>query len=82
MLPPPYLPLCCSICLPLRSLMTRDRAYLGALLAFTALAFAVICACYCRMYSAVRGGQDARAAMQRSDVTVSVSAIFDWFLSF
>ncbi|XP_034239047.1 lutropin-choriogonadotropic hormone receptor-like [Thrips palmi] len=58
-----------SICLPLRSLMTRDRAYLGALLAFTALAFTVICACYCRMYSAVRGGQDARAAMQRSDVT-------------
>ncbi|XP_052120265.1 follicle-stimulating hormone receptor-like [Frankliniella occidentalis] len=58
-----------GICLPLRSVLPRDRAYLGALLSFTAVAFLVICACYLRMYQAVRGGQDARAAMQRSDVT-------------
>ncbi|KAE8750306.1 hypothetical protein FOCC_FOCC002866 [Frankliniella occidentalis] len=58
-----------DICLPLRSVLPRDRAYLGALLSFTAVAFLVICACYLRMYQAVRGGQDARAAMQRSDVT-------------
>jgi hypothetical protein len=48
-----------------------DLAYLVTLLTFNGLAFWVICACYGRMYCSIKGGQDAVAALARSDMTVA-----------
>ncbi|XP_054259229.1 lutropin-choriogonadotropic hormone receptor-like [Macrosteles quadrilineatus] len=60
-----------SICLPLENLKALDLSYLIILLLFNGLAFAVICACYGRMYCSIRGGQDAAASVTRSDMTVA-----------
>lgn len=48
-----------------------DLAYLVTLLIFNGLAFWIICACYGCMYCSIRGGQDAVAALARSDMTVA-----------
>jgi len=48
-----------------------DLAYLVTLLTFNGLAFWIICACYARMYCSIKGGQDAVAALARSDMTVA-----------
>jgi hypothetical protein len=47
---------------------SADLIFLVTLLSFNGLAFLVICACYCRMYCSVKGGQDAAAALARSDM--------------
>lgn len=60
-----------SICLPMENRDSADLAYLVTLLSFNGLAFWVICACYIRMYCSIRGGQDAVAALTRSDMTVA-----------
>ncbi|KAJ4437217.1 hypothetical protein ANN_17352 [Periplaneta americana] len=60
-----------SICLPMENKDPGDLAYLVTLLSFNGLAFWVICACYGRMYCSIRGGQDAVAALARSDMTVA-----------
>lgn len=46
-------------------------SYLATLLSFNGLAFWVICTCYARMYCSIKGGQDAVAALTRSDMTVA-----------
>ncbi|PNF24003.1 hypothetical protein B7P43_G08640 [Cryptotermes secundus] len=60
-----------SICLPMENQDSADLTYLVMLLSFNGLAFWVICACYGRMYCSIRGGQDAAAALARSDMTVA-----------
>ncbi|XP_063232146.1 lutropin-choriogonadotropic hormone receptor-like [Bacillus rossius redtenbacheri] len=60
-----------SICLPLDISDSTDLAYIVVLLSFNGLAFLVICACYTRMYCSIKGGQDAVAALARSDMTVA-----------
>ncbi|KAG8248479.1 hypothetical protein J6590_039659 [Homalodisca vitripennis] len=60
-----------SICLPLENLKPSDLAYLIVLLTFNGAAFWIVCACYGRMYCSIRGGQDAVAALTRSDMTVA-----------
>lgn len=60
-----------SICLPLENLKLSDMTYLGTLLTFNGVAFWIICACYARMYCSIKGGQDAVAALTRSDMTVA-----------
>ncbi|PSN49269.1 Follicle-stimulating hormone receptor [Blattella germanica] len=60
-----------SICLPMENKDPGDLAYLVTLLSFNGLDFWVICACYGRMYCSIRGGQDAVAALARSDMTVA-----------
>jgi hypothetical protein len=60
-----------SICLPMENRDAADLAYLVTLLSFNGLAFWMICACYGRMYCSIRGGQDAVAALTRSDMTVA-----------
>ncbi|KDR15184.1 Thyrotropin receptor [Zootermopsis nevadensis] len=60
-----------SICLPMENQDPADLAYLVTLLSFNGLAFWVICTCYGRMYCSIRGGQDAVAALTRSDMTVA-----------
>ncbi|KAJ9590047.1 hypothetical protein L9F63_016833, partial [Diploptera punctata] len=60
-----------SICLPMENKDPGDLAYLVTLLSFNGLAFWIICACYGRMYCSIRGGQDAVAALTRSDMTVA-----------
>lgn len=60
-----------SICLPLENMKALDISYLGMLLSFNFFAFLVICTCYSRMYCSIKGGQDAVAALLRSDMTVA-----------
>lgn len=60
-----------SICLPMENQDSADLTYLVMLLSFNGLAFWVICACYGRMYCSIKGGQDAAAALARSDMTVA-----------
>ena len=55
----------------MEKIKTSDLSYLATLLAFNGMAFIVICTCYGRMYYSIRGGQDAVAALTRSDMTVA-----------
>ncbi|CAI6345215.1 unnamed protein product [Macrosiphum euphorbiae] len=48
-----------------------DKVYLFSLLTFNGVAFVVICACYAKMYSSIRGGREAVASVARSDMTVA-----------
>lgn len=50
---------------------STDSAYLIFLLLFNGLAFWMICACYARMYSSIRGGTEGVASLARSDMTVA-----------
>ncbi|XP_046986854.1 thyrotropin receptor-like [Schistocerca americana] len=61
-----------SICLPMENRDAGDTAYLATLLLVNALAFALVCACYARIYCAIRGsGGTRRGAAARSDATVA-----------
>ncbi|KAL1461136.1 hypothetical protein WDU94_013066 [Cyamophila willieti] len=60
-----------SICLPMKNTNSTDSAYLIFLLLFNGLAFWMICACYARMYSSIRGGTEGVASLARSDMTVA-----------
>lgn len=46
-----------SICLPLENKGKADAIYLSTLLAFNAIAFALICVCYGSMYRSIREGE-------------------------
>ncbi|XP_023310361.1 lutropin-choriogonadotropic hormone receptor-like [Anoplophora glabripennis] len=61
-----------SICLPLENKGKADAIYLSTLLAFNALAFALICVCYGSMYRSIReGGRTGSTTSVRSDLTVA-----------
>ncbi|XP_016659101.1 lutropin-choriogonadotropic hormone receptor-like [Acyrthosiphon pisum] len=60
-----------SICLPMDNSSFADKVYLFSLLTFNGIAFVVICACYAKMYSSIRGGREAVASVARSDMTVA-----------
>ncbi|XP_074033064.1 lutropin-choriogonadotropic hormone receptor isoform X2 [Leptinotarsa decemlineata] len=61
-----------SICLPLENKGKADVIYLSTLLAFNAVAFALICVCYGSMYKSIReGGRTGFATSVRSDLTVA-----------
>lgn len=62
---------CYSICLPMEHTTFADQLYLFSLLMFNGMAFVVICACYAKMYVAIRGGREAVAPVARSDMTVA-----------
>ncbi|XP_049781497.1 lutropin-choriogonadotropic hormone receptor-like [Schistocerca cancellata] len=49
-----------SICLPMENRDAGDTAYLATLLLVNALAFALVCACYARIYCAIRGSGGTR----------------------
>ncbi|KAJ8963293.1 hypothetical protein NQ318_018761 [Aromia moschata] len=46
-----------SVCLPLENKGKADAIYLSTLLAFNAIAFALICVCYGSMYKSIREGR-------------------------
>ncbi|CAH1365910.1 lutropin-choriogonadotropic hormone receptor-like [Tenebrio molitor] len=61
-----------SICLPLENKGKADTIYLSTLLAFNAIAFALICVCYGSMYKSIReGGHTGSTTSVRSDLTVA-----------
>ncbi|KAJ8924188.1 hypothetical protein NQ315_006979 [Exocentrus adspersus] len=61
-----------SICLPLENKGKADAIYQSTLLAFNALAFALICVCYGSMYKSIReGGRTGSTTSVRSDLTVA-----------
>ncbi|GLV39853.1 Leucine-rich repeat-containing G protein-coupled receptor 1 [Carabus blaptoides fortunei] len=61
-----------SICLPLEIKGKTDVIYLSTLLAFNAIAFALICVCYGSMYKSIReGNQCTTVTSVRSDLTVA-----------
>ncbi|CAH0550095.1 unnamed protein product [Brassicogethes aeneus] len=62
-----------SICLPLENKGKADAIYLSTLLAFNALAFALICVCYGSMYKSIQEGgkTGSTTASVRSDLTVA-----------
>lgn len=61
-----------SICLPLEIKGKADVIYLSTLLAFNAIAFALICVCYGSMYKSIReGNQCTTVTSVRSDLTVA-----------
>ncbi|CAH1175795.1 unnamed protein product [Phaedon cochleariae] len=61
-----------SICLPLENKGKADAIYLSTLLAFNAIAFALICVCYGSMYKSIReGGRTGSTTSVRSDLTVA-----------
>ncbi|XP_044264151.1 lutropin-choriogonadotropic hormone receptor-like isoform X2 [Tribolium madens] len=61
-----------SICLPLENKGKADTIYLSTLLAFNAVAFALICVCYGSMYKSIReGGHTGSTTSVRSDLTVA-----------
>ncbi|XP_033608882.1 lutropin-choriogonadotropic hormone receptor isoform X2 [Cryptotermes secundus] len=57
-----------SICLPMENRDLGDQVYLVSLLLINGLAFVLICACYGRIYCAIRGHNSAAA---HSDTTVA-----------
>ncbi|KAJ4437218.1 hypothetical protein ANN_17353 [Periplaneta americana] len=57
-----------SICLPMENRDLGDQVYLVTLLLVNGLAFVLICACYGRIYCAIRGHNSAAA---HSDTTVA-----------
>lgn len=61
-----------SICLPLENKGKTDAIYLSTLLAFNAIAFALICVGYGSMYKSIReGGKTGSTTSVRSDLTVA-----------